>query len=58
MLIARVPLHLVKWSFVQWKIKDIPTSFIWISIFFDGAAEYGDGEAFWGNAGINTDNSV
>jgi hypothetical protein len=27
------PLYLDKWSFVQWKIMDIPTSFIWIIIF-------------------------
>jgi hypothetical protein len=29
------PLHLVKWSFVHGKVMDIPTSFIWIFIFFD-----------------------
>jgi hypothetical protein len=34
-------LHLVKWSFVHWKIMNMPTSFIWIIIFFDWAFEYG-----------------
>jgi hypothetical protein len=33
-------LHLDKWSFVQWKIMDIPESFIGIIIFFAGAFEY------------------
>jgi hypothetical protein len=37
---TRVPLHLEKLSFVHWKITDIPKSFIWIVIFFDGAFEY------------------
>jgi hypothetical protein len=39
-------LHIDKWSFVHWKIMDIPTSFIWIIIFFDGAFEYGGGSKF------------
>jgi hypothetical protein len=29
------PLRLGKWSLVQWKIMDVPTSFIWIIILFD-----------------------
>jgi hypothetical protein len=38
------PLHLEKQSFVQWKIMDIPTSFILIIIFFNKPFEYsGDG---------------
>jgi hypothetical protein len=41
-------LHLDKWSFVQWKITDMPTSFIWSSIFFDRAFEYGGVSKFWG----------
>jgi hypothetical protein len=40
------PLHLDKRSFVQWKIFDIPTTFIWIKIFFKGPFEYGDGGIF------------
>jgi len=40
------PLHLDKRSFVQWKIVDIPTSFILIIIFFNGPFEYGDGGIF------------
>jgi hypothetical protein len=30
------PLHLVKWSFVHWKIMGKPTIFMWIIIFFNG----------------------
>jgi hypothetical protein len=37
------PLKLDKWSLVQWKTADIPISFIWTIIFFDGAFEFGDG---------------
>jgi hypothetical protein len=40
------PLHLDKRSFLQWKIMDINTSFIWIIIFFNGTFEYGDGGIF------------
>jgi hypothetical protein len=40
------PLHLHKWSFVQWKVVDITIIFIWITIFFNGPFEYGDGEIF------------
>jgi hypothetical protein len=40
-------LYLVKWSFVHWKIMDIPTGFIWIIIFFDGALEYGSISNLW-----------
>jgi hypothetical protein len=43
---AHEPLYLDKWSFVQWKIMDIPTSFTWIVIFFDRAFEYGGGLNF------------
>jgi len=47
------PLHLDVWSSVHWKIMDIPTSFIWIIIFFDGDFEYGGGSTFWGYVGTN-----
>jgi hypothetical protein len=49
------PLHLVKWNFVHWKIMDIPISFSWIIIFFDGTFEYGDASTFWGYVGINAE---
>jgi hypothetical protein len=35
------PLHWDKRSLVLWNIMDIPTSFIWIIIFFDQVFEYG-----------------
>jgi hypothetical protein len=44
------PLHLDKWSYVQWKIMDI-TSFMWI--IFYGAFECGGGSKFWGHVGPN-----
>jgi hypothetical protein len=34
-------LHLDEQTFVQWKTVDIPASFIWIIIFFNGPFEYG-----------------
>jgi hypothetical protein len=40
------PLHLDKLSFVNWKVMDIPTTFIWIIIFFDWPFEYGSGSKF------------
>jgi hypothetical protein len=40
------PLHSDKRSFVQWKIVDMSTSFIWIIIFFNGPFEYGYGGIF------------
>jgi hypothetical protein len=43
MEITLKPLRLDKQSLVQWKIMDMPTSFIWIIIFFDGVFKYGDG---------------
>jgi hypothetical protein len=49
------PLYLDKWSFVWWKIMDIPTTFIWIVIFFDGAFEYGGRSKFWGYIGPNAE---
>jgi hypothetical protein len=39
-------LYLGKQSFIQWKVADIPTSFIWIIIFFNRSFEYGDGGIF------------
>jgi hypothetical protein len=48
------PLHLDKLSLVQWKIMNIPTSFIWI-IFFHAASEYGNGSKFWGYVGTNAE---
>jgi hypothetical protein len=47
MEIAHEPLHLDNWSLLQWKIKDIPTSFIWIIILFNNAFKYGDGATYW-----------
>jgi hypothetical protein len=40
------PFLLDTWRFVHWKIKHIPTSLIWIIIFFDGAFQYGGGSTF------------
>jgi hypothetical protein len=34
---------------------DLPTSFIWIIIFFDGNFEYGGGSIFWGYAVTNAE---
>jgi hypothetical protein len=48
------PLHLEKWSSVQWNIMNVPTSFIWIIILFDKALEYGDYSKLWGCVGKNT----
>jgi hypothetical protein len=48
-------LHLHKWSFVQWKIMDIPTSFIWIIILFDEGCKFGNDVEFWGCVGTNAD---
>jgi hypothetical protein len=39
-------LHLDKRGLVQWKIMDMPTSFIWNIIFCKGAFEYGGGGNF------------
>jgi hypothetical protein len=47
------PLHLDKWSFVQWKIMNIPMGCTWILIFFGGSFEYGSGSEFWGYVGTN-----
>jgi hypothetical protein len=46
-------LHVGKWSLVQWKIMEIPTSFIWIITFFGRDFEYGVGAEFWGYVGTN-----
>jgi hypothetical protein len=40
------PLHLYKPNFAQWKLVDMPTSFIGIIIFINGTFEYGDGGIF------------
>jgi hypothetical protein len=45
-LATNEPLHLDERSFVQWKIVDITTSFIWITVFSNGPFEYGDGRIF------------
>jgi hypothetical protein len=37
---------LQKRSVIQWKIMDIPTSFIWFTTSFNGASEYSFGQAF------------
>jgi hypothetical protein len=42
MVITHEPLHLDRWSFMQWKIVDVFTSFI----FFNGPLKYGDGGIF------------
>jgi hypothetical protein len=55
---AHEPLLLEKWNFVQWKIMDIPTSFIWNIIFFGGVFEYGSDSKFWGYAGTNANHFV
>jgi hypothetical protein len=44
MKITNELLHLYKQSLVQWKFMDIPTSFIWIIVFFDGGSESDGGE--------------
>jgi hypothetical protein len=49
-------LHLDKLSFLHWKFMDIPTSFIWIIIFFDGALGYGCVSTLWGYVGTNAIN--
>jgi hypothetical protein len=33
-------------DFVEWKIVDIPTSFIWIIVLFKEVFQYGDGAKF------------
>jgi hypothetical protein len=63
-------MHLDKLSLVQWKIIDIPTSFICIIIFYDQAFEYGNGgtikllrwmqnlyHSMWNNAILYADGS-
>jgi hypothetical protein len=52
---AHESLYLDKWSFVWWKIIDIPTSFNGIIILFDRAFEYGSSSKFWGYVGTNTE---
>jgi hypothetical protein len=52
---TRELLHLYKWSFVQWKVMDIPTSYIWIVIFSDGAFSYCGFSKFWGYVGPNAE---
>jgi hypothetical protein len=47
------PLHLLKWSFVHWKIMAISTSLIWIVIFFHGAFKYCGTSKLWGYVGTN-----
>jgi hypothetical protein len=55
MQIIYEPFHLNKLRFVQWKIVDIPTSFIWIIFLFDGALEYEDVAKFWGYVRTNAE---
>jgi hypothetical protein len=43
---AYKPLHLNKWSLVQYKIMDTSASFIWIIFLFDGAFKYNNGAKF------------
>jgi hypothetical protein len=49
------PLYLDKWSLVQYKITDIPTNFIWVTVLFYEAPNYGDGAKFWGYVGTNAE---
>jgi hypothetical protein len=49
------PLQSDKWSFMQWKIMGIPTSFICMIIFFDGGFEYTGGLKFWGYVGTSAE---
>jgi hypothetical protein len=49
------PLNADKWSFVEWKIVDVPTSFVWNIIFFNGAFQYGRDSNLWGYVGTNTE---
>jgi hypothetical protein len=64
------PLHWKKRNFVQWKIVNMPTSSIWLIIYFNGTFEYGDGGIFktveveqnlhsstWGHTILYTDRS-
>jgi hypothetical protein len=55
MEIAHESLHLDKYSFVHWKIRDTHTTFIWIIIFFGVDFEYGGISKFWGHAGTNAE---
>jgi hypothetical protein len=48
-------LHLNKLSFLHRKIIDIPTSFIWIVIFFSGAFQYGGISKLWGYVGTTAE---
>jgi hypothetical protein len=49
------PLHLEKRSFVLWRIMDMPTSLIWIIVFFDRPFEYGGSSKLGGYFGTNTE---
>jgi hypothetical protein len=49
------PLHLDKWRFVQWKIMDIPTSFIWNIVFFEEDFDYDSSLKFWGFVWTNAE---
>jgi hypothetical protein len=41
------PFYLLdKWRLVEWKIVDIPTSFVWIIVLFNEVFQYGDGAKF------------
>jgi hypothetical protein len=42
-------------GFVNWKITDILTSFVWIIIFSNGVFEYGCTSKLWGYVGKNTE---
>jgi hypothetical protein len=49
------PLHLDKWSLVQWEIMDLPTSLIWIVILFDEIFKQGDGAKYWAYVETNSE---
>jgi hypothetical protein len=49
------PLHSDKWTLVQEKIMEIPTSFISIIILFNAVFKYGDGAKFWVYVVINAE---
>jgi hypothetical protein len=46
MKITHEPLRLDEQGLVQWRVMHLAMIFIWITVFFDGAFEYGDGVIF------------
>jgi len=52
---AHTPLYLDKWSLIQYKILDVPTSFMWIITLVPKAFKQGNFVKFWGYVGTNTE---